>query len=360
MRLSADDIRHLHTGSSFIACAPDPDWGYEVADRVLAHMRDSGSAPELRAVDEFDDDALIVSMGFVNNGLPISDLRPVGDEFTALLPLMEEALGRPVDGIMPLAAGNVNALLPLLVGAQAGLPVADADPMGRIFPLVEQTVFTLAGLPVGPVAASGATGESALLRVDRPVRAERLLRALAGEYGGWAATATYPMNAATLARTGVIGSMSRLMRIGRILDSDLEVEQKHDALQRTEGARRLIRARVGDVAWLARPTLPGQDYQPAGVVLIDEAEGRIVQLEVHNELLMVMVDGSVRAAIPDIITLLNPVDGSVVTLEDLWTGNTVDIVVTPAADPWYTPEGLRLAGPTAFNLFERRAEGGGA
>ena len=57
----------------------------EVADRVLAHMRDSGSAPELRAVDEFDDDALIVSVGFVNNGLPISDLRPVGDEFTALL-----------------------------------------------------------------------------------------------------------------------------------------------------------------------------------------------------------------------------------------------------------------------------------
>lgn len=351
MQLGSIDIHNLFTGAQFAACAPEPDWSYDVFDRISVHMEHYGVAPELRSVDEFDDDDLIVSMGVVNNGLPLSDLRPVGDEFVELLPLMEDALGRPVKGIMPLAAGSVNALFPLLIGMQAGLPVVDADPMGRIFPLVNQTVFTLAGLPVGPVAASGPIGESALIRVERPARAERLLRALAGEYGGWAATATYPMDAATLARTGVLGSLSRLMRIGSIIDSDRDTEQKYDALRRSEGVRQIIRARVGDVAWLPRPTPPGQIDQSASVVLIEESQGRIVQLEVRNEPLLVMVDGAVRAAVPDIITMLRPGDGSVAALDDLWTGNTVDIVVVRAADPWYTREGLMLAGPQAFKLF---------
>lgn len=350
MLLGADDLRHMLTGAGFTACAPDPEWGYDVLERVLAHMDHYGTAPELRAVGEFDDDDLIVSMGVVNNGLPLSDLRPVGDEFLMLIPLLEDALGRRIAGIMPLAVGSVNAFFPLLVGMQAGLPVVDADPMGRIFPLVNQTVFTLAGLPVGPVAASGPIGESAVLNVERPARAERLLRALAGEYGGWAATATYPMSARTLAETGVLGSMSRLVRIGRLLDSDIDTELKHEALRRTEGVRQIIRARVGDVAWHARPTLPGQADRPASVVLIEESQGRIVQLEVRNELLMMMVDGAVRASVPDIITMLRPVDGSVAALEDLWTGNTIDIAVMPAAAPWYTPAGLELAGPQAFNL----------
>lgn len=350
MRLDAEDLSHMLTGAGFVSCAPDPGWGYDMFERILGHMEHYDTAPELRKVDELEDDALVVSMGVVNNGLPLSDLRPAGDEFAKLVPLIENALDRPVAGIMPLAVGSVNALFPFLVGMQTGLPVVDADPMGRILPLVSQTVFTLAGLPIGPVAAAGATGESALIHVDTPARAERLLRALAGEYGGWAATATYPMSARTLAETGVLGSLSRLRRIGCLLDSDQTAESKHEALRRHEGVRQIIRARVGEVAWHARPALSGQVEQPASIVLIEESQGRIVQLEVRNELLMLMVDGAVRAVVPDIITLLRPIDGSVAALEDLWTGNTVDIVVMPAAEPWYTPEGQLLAGPQAFNL----------
>ncbi len=351
MRLTVEDIRHLRTGSIFNACTADPDWCDEETQRILAHMEAHSTAPELCDVGELGEDALVVSVGFVNNGIPMSDLRPVGDEFVTSLRLIEHSLGRPVAGLIPLAAGSANALLPLLVGMQTGLPVVDADPMGRILPLVNQTVFTLAGLPVGPVAASGPTGESALIQVSAPLRAERLLRALAGEYGGWAATATYPMDAGTLARTGVLGSITRLMKMGQILDSPLETEQKHNALRRSVGVQQILRARVGDAAWLSRPAPPGEIQRPASVVLIEESQGRLVQLEVKNELLMMMVDGAVRAVVPDVITMMRPIDGCVATLDDLWTGNVVDIVVMPAADPWYTTEGLRLGGPTAFNLF---------
>lgn len=351
MLLTEDDIENLHTGAVFTACTVDPDWCRELTHRVLVYAREHRTAGRLLAVDELDDDALVVASGIVNNGLPTSDLQPVGDEFPRSLELIGEALGRPVEGIMPLAVGSVNAVIPVLTGMQTGLPVVDADPMGRIYPLVHQTVFTLAGLTVGPVSAVGATGESALVHVSRPQRAERLLRALAAEYGGWAATATYPMTAATLREHGVLGSMSRLIQIGQILNSGMSTAQKHDALRRAVAVRQIIRARVSDVTWIAQPTLPGQTDRPWSVVLVEETQGRIVQLEIQNEILMVMVDGAARAAVPDLISLLHPEDGSTATLEDLWPGNTIDIVVMLGAEQWYSEAGLRLAGPAAFDVI---------
>lgn len=351
MRLSTVDVSHLRTGALFLACAADHDWCDEQADRTLAYMQEHSAEAELRSVEEFDDDALIVALGFVNSGLPLSDLRPVGDEFLTSLHLVEQAIGRKAAGIMPLAAANVNSLVPVLTGMQSDIPVVDADPMGRVFPLLHQSVFTLAGLPAGPIGATGPAGDSALLNVTSPLRAERLVRALAGEFGGWSATALYPMTAASLAGAGILGSVSRMLRIGAILESSESTAQKHAALRQSEGVSRIIRARVSDITGLSRPAPPGQPDVPSSVVLIEQQYGRIVQLEIQNELLMVMIDGSVVAAMPDIITMLKPEDGSVAGLHDLWVGNTIDIVVLPGAKPWYTPAGIQLVGPDSLHLW---------
>ena len=80
-------------------------------------------------------------------------------------------------------------------------------------------------------------------------------------------------------------------------------------------------------------------------------------MEIQNELLMVMVDGAVVAVMPDIITMLRPEDASVAGLDDLWVGNTLDIVVLPGAPQWYTPAGIDLVGPDALHLW-LRARGG--
>lgn len=351
MILDSDSVRKLRTGALFLACAADHDWCDEQAARTIAYMQQHRSTAILVKPEELAPSDLVVALGFVNSGLPLSDIRPVGDEFLRSLKLVEEALGTPAKAIMPLAAANVNALVPVLSSMQLGLPVVDADPMGRVFPLLHQTVFTLAGLPAGPIGATGPAGDSALLNVTSPARAERLVRALAGEFGGWSATALYPMSAAEVASNGILDSVSRMIRIGTILDSDRSTEEKHARLRSSEGVTRIIRARVSDVTGLSRPAPPGQPDVPSSVVLVEEAQGRIVQLEIQNELLMVMLDGSVIAMMPDIITMLKPEDGSVAGLHNLWVGNTVDIVVLPSAPAWYSPEGTALVEPDALHLW---------
>ena len=357
MQLTVDAVNHLRSGALFLACAADHDWCQEQLDRTLAHMSAHSTAAELLQVEALPDDALVIAVGFVNSGLPLSDLRPIGDEFLTSLRLVEEALGQTADALMPLAAANINSLVPVLTGMQTGTPVVDADPMGRVFPLLHQTVFTLAGLPAGPIGAAGPAGDSALVRVDDPPRAERLVRALAGEFGGWSATALYPIRAKDVSDHGVLGSVSRMIRIGEILDSSLPIPEKHAALKREVGVKRIIRARVSDVTGLSRPSPPGQPDVPSSVVLIEESQGRIIQMEIQNELLMVMVDGSVVAVMPDIITLLRPEDASVAGLNDLWVGNTVDIAILSAAPQWYSPEGIDLVGPDALHLW-LQARGG--
>ena len=42
---------------------------------------------------------------------------------------------------MPIEAGGVNSLLPLALAARLGLPVIDADGMGRAFPELQMVTF---------------------------------------------------------------------------------------------------------------------------------------------------------------------------------------------------------------------------
>ncbi|MDR5701130.1 DUF917 domain-containing protein [Agromyces aerolatus] len=348
--LEAADIEHLCTGAMFVACTVEHSSCLHYRDLALELLGRSGRAALLCSVDELDPEARTASLGFVNKGLLPTEMIPVGDEFPLALSLLEDRLGESVQGIFPLAAASVNAMVPVYVAMQIGLPVIDADPMGRVFPLVSQTTLALAGLSAGPVGLTGPTGETAIVGVSVPDRAERLIRALAAEFGGWAATASYPVSADDLARHGVQGSMSRLIEIGEILHSSKPTQAKYAELSRLLGIRKVIRARVADIEGLSRPTFSGLPDRPFSVTLVDEAQGRIVRLEIQNEILMMLVDGSVQAIVPDIITMVRPEGAGVASLEDLWIGNKLDLISFPAAPQWYSPAGRAMVEPMATHV----------
>jgi DUF917 family protein len=347
-QLTADDVRHLRTGAHFLACAIDPTAIHVYTDMVLQAMEHQSL--ELTTVDELASDDLVVAVGMVTQGLFIADMPPVGDEFLGCIKAMEASLGRRVRAIYPLAAANINGMIPLMVGLQSSLPVIDSDPMGRVFPLISQTTLNIGQVPISPIAMMGVTGERALVEANNPQRAETLVRALVTELGGWAATAMYPCTAAQLKEHGVHGSVSRMIRIGQIQDAETSVERKFLMLAELLDATRLARARVSHIEGLSRPTDLGLPAQPSSVTLEDESTGQIIRLEIQNEILLVLVDGAIAAAVPDMVTLLNSEHGTVVTLDDVRVGNVVDVLTYPAAAQWYSPAGLDLAEPTAFGI----------
>ena len=90
-------------------------------------------------------------------------------------------------------------------------------------------------------------------------------------------------------------------------------------------------------------------HQPEG------AGNQPIELMVQNEVVILLVDGAIRASVPDVITMLHSHDASPATIEDLWVGNMIDIVVMHADAAWYTPEGIGLAGPKAFGVLGAEA-----
>ena len=160
----------------------------------------------------------------------------------------------------------------------------------------------------------------------------------------------YPCTAQALRDHGVHDSISRMIRIGEILDADDSVEWKYLQLVELLKAHRIARARVSHIEGFSGPTDPGLPAQPSSVTLIDEATGRILRLEIQNEILLVLADGAVAAAVPDIVTLLDAEYGTVVSLDDVRLGTVLDVITIPAAPQWYSEAGLRLAGPRAFRI----------
>ncbi|MCX8453528.1 DUF917 domain-containing protein [Paenarthrobacter ureafaciens] len=346
--LTPDDVGHLRTGAHFLACAIDPTAIHVYAGMIQEAMQTR--SVELITVDELAPEDLVVSVGMVTQGLFISDMPPVGDEFTGCIEAIETRLGRRVRAIYSLAAANINGIIPLMVGLQSSLPVIDSDPMGRVFPLISQTTLNIGGVAIAPIALMGATGERAVVEAGDPQRAETLVRALVTELGGWAATVMYPCSARQLAEHGVHGSISRMIRIGRILESETSAESKFLSLSELLGVTRIARGRVSHIEGLSRPTDLGLPAQPSSVTLEDETTGQIIRMEIQNEILLVLVDGAVAAAVPDMVTLLNSEHGSVANLDDLRVGNVVDVLKLSAAPQWYSEAGLDLAEPAAFGI----------
>lgn len=346
--LMVDDIDRLEIGAHFLSCSIDPTAMHSHAEMTRQAM----TTRTLRLADLSDlaDDDLVVSIGFVSQGLLMAEMPPVGDEAVGCLEAISAAVGRGVAAVFPLAAANINAVAPLMAALQAGIPVADADPMGRVFPLISQTTLTAAGVGIGPIALMGATGERVTIEVSDARRAEALVRAATEELGGWAMSAMYPCTARELREHGVRGSITRMLDLGDVLGGTGATAAKLQRLSELFGTSRIGRAQVTHVENSFGESEVALPARPSSLTLRDDANGRLVRLEIQNEILLVLVDGAVVAGVPDVITLIDPERGSVVNLDDVRVGDVLDLLRTPADPRWYEPAGLALAGPAAFGI----------
>ncbi|WP_340556468.1 DUF917 domain-containing protein [Streptomyces sp. GSL17-111] len=317
---------------------------------VAALLEQYGPVP-LVPLDALPPEARCVAVGAVGGFAPLIELPFSGDEFAGAVRALEDRLGHRVDAIVALNSAGPNALVPLAAAAALGLPLVDCDGMGRILPLIHQTTYALAGLPVGPLAAMSAAGDAVVLDTST-ARADLLLRGVVDASGGLMACAMYPATAARLRHAAIRGATSRIVRMGELLTTQNRHAAVLAGLARTVGARLLASGRVVALD-LPGPTAGARQYpsMPTSIVVSDPAtDGPVVRLEAQNEILLALVDGAVVAAVPDVVCLLDRQELRPVGLEGIAVGDHVDVLVVPAAPMWHTPEGLALAGPRAFGF----------
>ena len=113
--------------------------------------------------DELDDDAFVIPTAQMGAPTVIVEKIPRGSEPVGALRTLEHHLGRTADATMPIECGGINSMIPLLVAAETGLPVVDADGMGRAFPELQMETFSVYGVHGSPMAIAGEHGEPVVI-----------------------------------------------------------------------------------------------------------------------------------------------------------------------------------------------------
>lgn len=350
--LSAGDLPDVARGAAILGTGGggDPFLGKSIVAQALAE-RDA--TVTVLDPDELDADGFVIPTGGMGAPTVLIEKPPRGTEPAEALRALERHLGRTADATMALECGGFNSMVPLLVGVQCGLPVVDADGMGRAFPETQMQTFSVYGVPGSPVAMVDEHGSFAVVDTgtdDR--RLEQLTRGLTMRMGGTAFLAQYAMTGAEIRRTAVPRTLSLCLRIGRAIRKArergddpfcalagvlAETDYKH--------GKPILAGKVVDVD---RRTIGGFDR---GRVRIDAFEGgSTCEVVFQNEHLVARVDGRVRAIVPDLVTVLDEETAEPITTEGIRYGQRVQVFAIATPPIMRTPEALAVFGPRAFGI----------
>jgi uncharacterized protein len=305
-------------------------------------VREHGPVPVLD-LDELDDDDLVMPCGGI--GAPTVGIEKIerGDEVVRIRPYVEELWGKTVVALLAAEIGGTNGMAPAAWGAAAGLPVVDADGMGRAFPEVPQVTMAVAGISPNPAVMTDERGNVVIFRGIDGHWMERMERALAVEFGGQASSSEYQMTVAQAKTATVRGSVSLAVEIGRVVS-----QAEHDPVRALAEAIEATIVVVGKVVDVERRTTAGFVRGQVTIQGLGDDGGRTVRLEIQNENLVAIEDGEVHAMVPDIITVLDTESGYAVQTERVRYGQRVSVLAFPCDPIWRTDAGLALAGPRAF------------
>jgi DUF917 family protein len=345
--LNAADLEALAIGAAILGTGGGGN-PYIAKLRALEELK-RGHEVRLIGLEELDDDAVVLAVGGI--GAPAVSIEKLeqGSEGVRVLRCLEEVLGVKVDALISAEIGGGNGLEPIMTAAPLGLPIVDADGMGRAFPEMQMTTFSIYGHRSTPAAICDEHGNIVFFKhAVSEVWFERLARATVVSMGGTAIGAEQPMRGAYVKRAGVPGTVSQAIRLGYLV---LEANALHaSAIPRIcaeEHGIHLIDAKIVD---LKRHLRGGFSVGTLLLEGIDAHAGTRAQIDFQNEFLTFERAGRIEACVPDLIVILDVDTGHAITTDVLRYGQRVAVLALPCHPLLRTPEALAVVGPAAFGL----------
>ncbi len=352
--LTAADLPDLARGATLLGTGGggDPYIGKMLVERVLGD-----GALTILDPEELADDLFIIPTAQMGAPTVMIEKIPAGTEPTLALRTLEEHLGRRADATMPIECGGINSMIPLIVAAETGLPVVDADGMGRAFPELSMETFAVYGVHGSPLALAGERGERVVIDTgDDDRQMEWLARGVTIRLGGVGHIAEYAMTGAEVRRTAVPRTISMALALGRaIREAREEHRSPFEAIARTlsttlySEVRELFTGKVTDVE---RRTTEGFAKGRATISSLDAGDDSTLDIRFQNENLIARRDGEVVAIVPDLICVADLESGEPITTEGLRYGQRVRVLGISTPAMMRTPEALAAFGPRAFGLEE--------
>jgi hypothetical protein len=260
---------------------------------------------------------------------------------------MEEYVGRRFRAVMSLEIGGGNSIQPFMAAALLGLPVVDADTMGRAYPEAQMTSFAVHDLRMYPLTLVDVRANEVIVAQAASWKwMERLSRRACVEVGSIASTCKAPRTGKEVRECGILHTTTKAIRLGQAVEAARKAHRDPvQAVMDTEGGQLLFTGKIRDVA---RRTTEGFLKGTAVLDGLDGFRGHEFSVAFQNEFAVGWLDGAPRVMTPDLICLLDSVSGEAVGTELLRYGQRVSVVALPGPPVFRTPKGLEHVGPRAF------------
>ncbi|MEO0422519.1 MAG: DUF917 domain-containing protein [Pseudomonadota bacterium] len=351
-QVRAEHVEAIARGGAFLATGGGGDTliGEILAERAL----DGVGAVDLLPLEELDDDALVVAIGSVGSPTIMQEKPGNGREAGWALDALEAFLGRRTTALIAFEAGGVNALVPFVAAAERGLPVVDADGMGRAFPELQMESFSIYGISATPLAVASELGDRVVLdHVRDPLITEHLVRqfsVVAG--GGQCLSAEHCMSGAQAKEVTIPSTISLCHQIGELIGrfgNRLEpfVDALRDLLAPTHYGEVHVLT-TGKVTDIERRVEGGYDF--ATLQVQPFAGGVPVQVGIKNEYLLATAGERVLATTPDLICALDLETGLPITAETLRYGQRLQLLAIGAPARMRTAKALEFVAPRNFGF----------
>lgn len=338
--ITIDDLENLALGAAVLGSGGggNPQYDILIAKNQLQKY---GPVPLISVADLKPDD-LIVPVAFMGAPLIAIEKLPNGTEFKTIFELIEKHLGKKPTAIMAAEIGGANAFTPLTIAGHLGLPVLDADLLGRAFPQLQMSSANLTGISASPAFVADGLNNGVVINTADANMLESIARVVTVSMGSSAALAAYLLNGTQAQYATIPGTITQALSIGRAIT---EARQTNNdpikALVSYCGGMSTGSGTIVDIDQAIK------DGFLQGTATIQNCK-ETIKLVYQNENLILERDNKICATSPDIIIPLDTQTGSPITSESLAYGLNVSIVVIPAPTLWQTPKGLELVGPRAF------------
>lgn len=353
MKISTDDLLDIAMGATFLGTGGggDPYIGRLLATNAIEEF----GMPEIVEPEDIDDDALVFTIAMLGAPTVLGEKAACGDDVDLAIHRLSQRLGRKPDALVGIEIGGINSLLPVMAAARLGLPLVNADGMGRAFPEIQMVTFNVYGVSCTPLAVTDDHLRSMVVDTEDAKSAEDMVRIAAMHLGLSVILSSYPMSGAELKRTAVKKTLSLAMEIGRAIREGRKAGNPIDALVaylRTTPYYNVCKILFdGKVTDIKRETSKGFNIGTCELTALDDSASKM-EITFQNEHLIARENGKVRCTVPDLICLVDRETAEPVPVEGLKYGQRLKVIATSAAPIMRTPESLAVFGPHAFGIDE--------
>jgi len=201
MKLEIEDIVDFARGAAFLGVGGGGD--PHIGRLFCEHTMQTHGAPEVVDLADLPHDANVYTIAMMGAPTVMVEKLCCGEDAELAISKLEARTGKKATHILACEIGGINATLPIAMASKRGIPLINADGMGRAFPEIQMVTFNVYGVPITPMVIANDQMESVLVEANSAKAAEDIGRAVAMRMGLAVMLSCYPMSGADAKRTAV-------------------------------------------------------------------------------------------------------------------------------------------------------------